>query len=244
MVRGLWRVGVVAAVVVAMSGGAAFGQRGGRGGGGGGRGGGGGGGYGGGGGQQAPRVNPAIAQDQQALAAAMSDQQKAQVALDEAIKKMQKDFDATPDVTAAQKAVTDASADLAKAREGVLAKLKTNASYKAAADKVAAAEKKVADLQAKHGSADAISAANSEAFKLSGVTSKMERDALEGDPDYVAAKGKVVDANKALADMRKTFQDGLKDNADLKPLRDTKDAAVTKVTDAQKKLQTDSVANR
>jgi hypothetical protein len=54
----------------------------------------------------------------------------------------------------------------------------------------------------------------------------------------------VVDANKALADMRKTFQDGLKDNADLKPLRDTKDAAVTKVTDAQKKLQTDSVANR
>jgi hypothetical protein len=232
MVCGMWRLAAVAAVAMTVSGGTAFGQRGGRGGG---R---------GGGGQQMPRVNPAIVQDQQALQAAMAEQTKAQAALDEGVKKAQKEFEGSADMTVAQKAATEASAEQTKVRETVLAKLKTNSSYKAAADKVAAADKKVADLQAKHASPDAIAAASSEAFKLSAVTSKMERDALDGDPDYAAAKGKVLEANKAVVDLRKTFNDGLKDSEALKPLRDAKDAAVAKVTEAQDKLRTDMVAGR
>jgi hypothetical protein len=203
------------------------------------------GGYGGGGGGQAPRprVNPAIAADQAALTAAQSDLTKAQAAVDEAVKKQTKDFESGAEFTAAQKALTDAQAELSKARETVIAKLKANAAYKSASDKEAAANAKVADLQRKRGSTDAINEANAEAFKLSGVTSKMERDALESDGDYQVAKGKVLEANKAVADLRKTFLDGLKENPDLKAVYDAKDAATAKVTEAQNKLKTDSVAN-
>jgi hypothetical protein len=100
----------------------------------------------------------------------------------------------------------------------------------------------VATLQAKHASQDLIDEAAKEALDDGGVTSKMEKAALDADSDYTGAKQKLADATKALADMKKTFDDGLKDNADLAPLYKTRDDAQTKVTDAQNKLKTDAMA--
>ncbi|HVX84353.1 MAG TPA: hypothetical protein VH253_06010 [Phycisphaerae bacterium] len=212
--------------------------------GGGGRGGGGGGRGGGGGGGSAPRpqVNPAIQQDQTALASAQSDLNKAQAAIDEAVKKQTQAFQSSDDYKAAQKAVDDATAEVSKTRDAALTKLKGDPSYKTAAAREDAANKKVAALQAKHAAQDAIDEAAKEALDDGGVTTKMENAALDADSDYAGAKQKLADATKALADMKKTFQDGLKDNADLATLYKARDDAQTKVTDAQNKLRTDAMA--
>ncbi len=241
MVRGgLQMLAVVVAMAVLGAGSAAYGQRGG-----------------GGGGrrssnnnnnnnnqQQRPQVNPAIQQDQQALQTAYAEQTKAQTTLDLAIKKAQSQFDSAPDTLAAQKAIDDASAALDKARTAVVEKLKKNPAYKAAADKEDAANAKVADLQKRHAPQSTIADASDEAFKLSATTDKLLRAALEGDSDYLAAQQKLVDASKALADMKKSFLDGLKENTDVKALYTAKDAAATKVTEAQTKLNADSLTTR
>ncbi len=86
---------------------------------------------------------------------------------------------------------------------------------------------------------DAIAAKSSEVFQDGGVTSKLERSALEADPGYLAADRKLTEANAALMGLRSKFKESLKTEPSLATLRQARDDAQTKVTTAQAKFDAD-----
>jgi hypothetical protein len=110
----------------------------------------------------------------------------------------------------------------------VLAKLMTHERYKFLADKIAAGETRVADLQARHATPEAIAAISEEAFRLAALTGKMEREAQAADAGYVAAKERVVQANKVITDSRKLFQARLRTSIELRPLREAVEKAAAR----------------
>ena len=203
------------------------------------------GGRGGGRGRAAPMapVNPTLAKDQEEITTDQTAYDKANAALTAAKAKLDHEFLLSPDYAAGQKNVDDAEAAMQKSREAALAKLAaSNPEYKADIAKENAAQKQIEMLQAKHAGQSEIAAQAQIAFSLSGVTDKMERAALDSDPDYQAAKTKVAATNKALADLKTQFDDGLKDNTTIAPLLQAKTDAETKLASAKTKYQTDMAA--
>jgi hypothetical protein len=175
-------------------------------------------------------VHPAQAQDQGASGAAggVSKRQKAEAALNEALARAQSAFEESDEMVAEKKALATAQGELDQRRDAVLAKLMTQERYKFLADKIAAAETRVADLQARHATPKAIAAASEEAFRLAALTGKMEREAQAADAGYVAAKERVVQANRVITDSRKLFQARLRTSIELRPLREAVEKAAAR----------------
>src|ERR1041384_6324413 len=105
-----------------------------------------GGGGGGGGGAAPPRpdpnTNPTVIADKAEISKLNADAIKLQAQIDTAVKKTTAEYLKTPEYAEAQKAADDASAEIAKAKEAGLAKLKAQADYKAATAKEEAARGK------------------------------------------------------------------------------------------------------
>ncbi len=138
---------------------------GGRGGGGGGRGGGGGGGGrggGGGGGARGGQNNQAIQADQTQITTLNTQINTLTTQINNDTSKITADFVKQQDYIDAQKLIDSDSADVARARDAVIDKLKDQPDYKSASTKEKDGQKKVDQLRANGGSKDAILVASDE----------------------------------------------------------------------------------
>jgi hypothetical protein len=185
-------------------------------------------------------LNPVVAQDQVDVAEALAARKKAQAAIDEAIRRLVREFEESPDMESAGKDLRDAQEDLAQQRDLLMARLRKNDAYRAAAERVAAAEERAEQLKAQ-GSEGAASAAAQQAFRLSAQTAKMERDAQQEDASYRSAKQRVMEFSRTLADRRRAFQRGLREHKDLLPLRAALDKAAAHYAEVDKRLKKDVI---
>lgn len=177
--------------------------------------------------------------DQQAASDARDAFNKATKAFDDLITKLMAGFESAPDTLAAKQAITDARTALEAAKTPVLAQLQTQPDYlKAAADE-AAAQKKSKALRDAGAPQDQISAQSTEVFRLGGLTSALERTALDDSTDVRAAQKALTNATTRLADLRETFRVSLKDNPDYQTAKQAKDDAQKKLADANTKVNTD-----
>lgn len=156
-------------------------------------------------------------------------QRKAETALNDLTRKLTNEYEQTPEMKSALDEVHAQQAAYNAASKAVTDKLASSAEYKKAAADKAAADAKVAKLRADTASPDDITAASNDALAKAAVVSKLQLDAVNADPNAVEARNKLATANQKAAELRKTFTDGLANNADWsaakKAVDDAKDAS-------------------
>jgi len=198
---------------------------------------------GGGGAAPAPPPNPmtvTITADQKEVNDDQTVLTKATKDLNDATNKLMVDFDKTPDAIAAKKVVTDADAAVQTARDAAVTKMGDDPAYKAAVAKETTSKADLDKLRNDDNpDRDAISAKATEVFEDGGAVSKLERAALDGNADYVAAQKAAADANTAYTALRNKYKDSIKDDPSLATLKTAHDDAQSKLTAAQTKLDQD-----
>lgn len=177
-----------------------------------------------------------------AVTKAKADLKKSQGVLFGAAKRFDKTIDAKPDVQAATTQLSASQASLQSLTGAVMAKLKTDAAYKAATVKATTAKEAVTAVR---GNADATMeqrlAAAQDALKANEAVSKIEADAMSADPKVAAAKAKVTADNDVVQKLRIQYRAGMKDDAEWaaanKDVADKQakvDAADKQLADARK----------
>jgi hypothetical protein len=184
------------------------------------------------------RAQRTIAADQKAIADAATAVNDATKALATATDKRLRDFDHSPDLKAAQKAVAERSAALEAARNAVLKDIHQSPAYLEASAKRAAAQAKADALQ-EQPSAPARADALREVARLDALINALEQNALQDDPPLKSARESLVAATAALKGLKEKFVADAPTDPDLARLRKAKDDAQARLQRAQSKLAAD-----
>ena len=164
---------------------------------------------------------------------------KDQAALNDITEKLRTQFDASPDVTAANAGLKSAVTAYDAERQSLLAALQSKPEYKQALADKQEAQKKVDELHKTEGSSPAsIAEAATASMNAGKVLSQMEADALAADTKAVSLKSDVTAASDKLTAMKKQFNDDLAKDQNWSTAKATLDADQAKLADARKKQST------
>lgn len=170
-----------------------------------------------------------------AVAVAEAKVADAQKAFDDVVNKQTLEFKQSPDYTAAKASVATESAAYEQVKVPVIAALPaSNATYRAAAQKLAAAKAEYASLQS--GDSRAVSIGMSQSiFELGNIMGPIEQAAVEADPGCIAAKKKLDDAMAAVEKLESDFRVALQKNPDWTAAKAALDKAVADLAAAKAK---------
>jgi hypothetical protein len=187
----------------------------------------------------AARMQRALANDQQEITQAQAALDSANKALAEATAKRMRDFEHSPELKAAQKAVDDGVNNLEATRRSVLANLRKSPAYTEAAAKRAAAKATVQSLTDRGANGADMAAASREVDRLDALINALEQSALSDDPTIKTARETLAAATNALKAMKDKFAaDGATDAA-LASVKQARDDAQKKLAAAQEKMDAD-----
>ncbi|HVX84535.1 MAG TPA: hypothetical protein VH253_06935 [Phycisphaerae bacterium] len=193
----------------------------------------------GGGNPAAARMQRMLTTDQQQITQAQGALDTASKALADATEKRLRDFEHSPELKAAQKAVDEGVNNLEATRRSVLETLRQSPAYTEASAKLAVAKAKAADLTDRGASAADIAGASKEVDRLDALINALEQSALAGDATIKTARETLAAASNALKTMKDKFAaDGASDST-LASLKQARDDAQKKLTAAQDKMEAD-----
>jgi hypothetical protein len=197
-----------------------------------------------------PVDNSAATAAQQQVNTARQAVSKAQEDLNAIAGKLRGEFNSSPEMVAAQGEQRTAQQAFDAASKPVLEKVHESDDYKTASAAHSDDEAKLTDLRTNNGSADVIATTATDAFNQGSTMSKLEKYALDGDPQASAAKAKMTTAGGKISQLQAAFNASLTQNTEWsaakKALDDAKqglETASTSLRDASAKQATDQAAH-
>lgn len=184
------------------------------------------------------RAQRVIAADQKAVADASGAVDAAAKALSSATEKRLRDFDHSPELKAAQKAVIERSTAVEAARNAVLKDLRASPAFEEASAKRAAAQAKADALKNQPASIERDNALR-EISRLDALINALEDGALQADPTLKSARESLIAATAALKGLKDKFVADAPNDPELTHLRKVREDAQQRLTRAQAKLETD-----